>query len=163
MASATRWVLPNIDSYTTRARIAPTSIRTGSLLTPSGSGGRRRPCLRSNVPIRCVTSGPTAAKGPRRAVRPGSPAQWSVTSPAAHDGYRAGSAAYRRISVALFAAGLATFALLYSTQPLLPELARDFDVTAAAEHAVGVAVPPSASGWRCWWPARSPRCSAAPA
>ena len=33
---------------------------------------------------------------------------------------------YRRISVALFAAGLATFALLYSTQPLLPALARDF-------------------------------------
>ncbi|HZJ06265.1 MAG TPA: MFS transporter [Nocardioidaceae bacterium] len=38
--------------------------------------------------------------------------------------------AYRRISVALFAAGLATFAMLYSVQPLLPELAGDFEVSA---------------------------------
>lgn len=44
-------------------------------------------------------------------------------------GYRPGDAAYRRLSVALFAAGLATFALLYSTQPLLPELSRDFQVS----------------------------------
>jgi YNFM family putative membrane transporter len=33
--------------------------------------------------------------------------------------------------MALFAAGLATFAMLYSTQPLLPELARAFDVSPA--------------------------------
>ncbi len=45
-------------------------------------------------------------------------------------GYTAGSAEYRRIAVALFAAGVATFALLYSTQALLPELARDFGVSA---------------------------------
>ncbi|WP_432944396.1 MFS transporter [Kribbella sp. CA-253562] len=45
-------------------------------------------------------------------------------------GHRPGSAGYRRLSVALFAAGLATFAMLYSTQPLLPELATAFDVSA---------------------------------
>jgi YNFM family putative membrane transporter len=44
-------------------------------------------------------------------------------------GHRAGTAPYRRISVALFAAGVATFALLYSTQALLPELAAAFDVS----------------------------------
>ncbi len=45
-------------------------------------------------------------------------------------GHRPGSGEYRRISGALFAAGLATFALLYSTQALLPELAKAFAVSA---------------------------------
>ncbi|MFK4083899.1 MFS transporter [Kribbella sp. NPDC020789] len=44
-------------------------------------------------------------------------------------GYRPGDTEYRRISVALFAAGLATFALLYSTQPLLPQLSAAFHVS----------------------------------
>ncbi|WP_344630702.1 MFS transporter [Streptomyces glaucosporus] len=35
----------------------------------------------------------------------------------------------RRISLALFAVGLATFSLLYATQPLLPALTADFGVT----------------------------------
>jgi MFS transporter, YNFM family, putative membrane transport protein len=52
--------------------------------------------------------------------------------PDRHDGYRVGEAGYRRITVALFAAGVATFALLYSTQALLPELARAFAVSATA-------------------------------
>jgi len=42
------------------------------------------------------------------------------------EGYRSGEPGYRRIAAALFAAGVATFALLYSTQALLPELARSF-------------------------------------
>ena len=46
-------------------------------------------------------------------------------------GYRTGDQGYRRIAIALFAAGVATFALLYSTQALLPELARAFAVSAA--------------------------------
>src|SRR5215472_3332435 len=46
-------------------------------------------------------------------------------------GYRAGEPGYRRIAIALFAAGVATFALLYSTQALLPELARAFSLSAA--------------------------------
>jgi len=44
-------------------------------------------------------------------------------------GYRPGDPEYRRLSIALFAAGLATFALLYSTQPLLPELVDAFHVS----------------------------------
>jgi MFS transporter, YNFM family, putative membrane transport protein len=44
-------------------------------------------------------------------------------------GYLPHDPGYRRLSIALFAAGLATFAMLYSTQPLLPELARAFDVS----------------------------------
>ncbi|MDI9887806.1 MFS transporter [Streptomyces sp. HNM0645] len=39
---------------------------------------------------------------------------------------------YRRMSFALFSAGVATFALLYSTQALLPALSDDFGVTASA-------------------------------
>ena len=39
-----------------------------------------------------------------------------------------GSTAYRRVSLALFAAGFATFSLLYCVQPLLPAFARDFRV-----------------------------------
>ena len=46
------------------------------------------------------------------------------------EGYRVGSAGYRRISIALFAAGVATFALLYGIQALLPDLARTFGVSA---------------------------------
>ncbi|SFL24305.1 MFS transporter [Geodermatophilus ruber] len=48
-----------------------------------------------------------------------------------HAGHRVGEPGYRRITGALFAAGVATFAVLYSTQALLPELARAFSVSAA--------------------------------
>ncbi|HIZ37640.1 MAG TPA: MFS transporter [Candidatus Ruania gallistercoris] len=43
-------------------------------------------------------------------------------------GYRSHDPEYRRITLALFFAGVATFATLYSTQALLPELATAFDV-----------------------------------
>lgn len=43
-----------------------------------------------------------------------------------------GSADYRRVSLALFLAGFATFSLLYCVQPLLPDLARDFGMSPAA-------------------------------
>lgn len=55
----------------------------------------------------------------------------TTTPPGSHTGYRTGDPEYRRVSLALFAAGVATFALLYTTQPLLPELASAFGVTAA--------------------------------
>ncbi|WP_328537063.1 MFS transporter [Streptomyces sp. NBC_00344] len=42
-----------------------------------------------------------------------------------------GRPGYRRMSFALFAAGMATFALLYSTQALLPAITADFGVTAS--------------------------------
>ena len=47
-------------------------------------------------------------------------------------GHRPGTPGYRRVVGALFAAGLATFALLYSTQAILPELAEAFDVSSGA-------------------------------
>ena len=46
-------------------------------------------------------------------------------------GHRVGERGYRRITVALFAAGVATFALIYSTQALLPEFTRAFSISAA--------------------------------
>ncbi|GAA1479300.1 MFS transporter [Nocardioides aestuarii] len=45
-------------------------------------------------------------------------------------GHRPGTAGYRRVVAALFAAGLATFALLYDTQAVLPELVDEFGVSA---------------------------------
>ncbi|MGW0316478.1 MFS transporter [Streptomyces flavidovirens] len=42
------------------------------------------------------------------------------------------SPGYRRMSFALFAAGVATFALLYSTQALLPLISADFGASASA-------------------------------
>ncbi|GAA2708149.1 MFS transporter [Streptomyces luteosporeus] len=41
-----------------------------------------------------------------------------------------GDSAYRRMTIALFAAGVATFALLYSTQALLPAISTGLGVTA---------------------------------
>ncbi|WP_405678854.1 MFS transporter [Streptomyces sp. NBC_00868] len=46
------------------------------------------------------------------------------------EGREPGRPGYRRMSLALFAAGLATFALLYSTQALLPAISDGFGVTA---------------------------------
>jgi YNFM family putative membrane transporter len=45
---------------------------------------------------------------------------------------RRGDAAYRRASLALFLAGFSTFSLLWCAQPLLPEFARDFGLSAQA-------------------------------
>jgi YNFM family putative membrane transporter len=47
-------------------------------------------------------------------------------------GIRPSDPAFRRVAVALFLAGVATFAALYATQPLLPLLATEFSVSAAA-------------------------------
>ncbi|GAB47699.1 MFS transporter [Mobilicoccus pelagius] len=46
------------------------------------------------------------------------------------EGHLPGSAGYRRIAVALFLAGVVTFALLYSTQPILPLLSSEFGLDA---------------------------------
>lgn len=64
------------------------------------------------------------------------------------EGYRPGSAGYRRVTLSLFAAGVATFAELYSTQAVLPELAADFDLSpsgsalsvSAATLGIGIAL-----------------------
>jgi MFS transporter, YNFM family, putative membrane transport protein len=49
----------------------------------------------------------------------------SATAAAYH---QPGQASYRRLVLALFAAGVATFAALYSTQPLLGVLAQRFAI-----------------------------------
>ncbi len=54
-----------------------------------------------------------------------------TTSPSLPAPVMPGTAAYRRIGVALFLAGFSTFALLYCAQPLLPVFADYFQVSAA--------------------------------
>lgn len=46
-------------------------------------------------------------------------------------GWAPGDPEYRRITIALFLAGLATFAIIYTPQPLLPLLAESYGVTPA--------------------------------
>jgi YNFM family putative membrane transporter len=43
-----------------------------------------------------------------------------------------GTPAFRKANVALFAGGLNTFAILYSTQPIMPELSREFHISPTA-------------------------------
>ncbi|MGW3184581.1 MFS transporter [Kitasatospora sp. NPDC001119] len=57
---------------------------------------------------------------------PDAPATATLT---ADDRHRPGQRAFRRANLALFAAGVATFVLLYSTQGLLPILSADLDLT----------------------------------
>ncbi|UOR02222.1 MFS transporter [Leucobacter allii] len=62
-----------------------------------------------------------------------------------------GDAAYRRALVALFCAGLATFAQMYSPQGLLPEIAREFGIDAGASSwAVGATTIGVAAGVLPW-------------
>lgn len=66
---------------------------------------------------------------------------------------RRGQDGYRRMSEAMFAAGLATFALLYTTQPLLPLLSAELKVSASASTltlavtTLGIAVALLPAGW----------------
>ncbi|KJY26998.1 membrane protein [Streptomyces katrae] len=53
-----------------------------------------------------------------------------ASTPSSPEPLSPGRPGYRRMSLALFAAGLATFALLYSTQALLPAVSAGFGVTA---------------------------------
>ena len=57
------------------------------------------------------------------------------------------SPVYRRALIALFCAGVATFAQMYSPQGLLPEIAREFGVSASASSwAVGATTIGVAAG-----------------
>ena len=58
------------------------------------------------------------------------PTEDSTTQPAAQ--LEAGTPEYTRANLAMFLGGFATFAMVYSTQPLLPLLANDFGVSAAS-------------------------------
>ncbi|WGP12277.1 MFS transporter [Streptomyces sp. SH5] len=63
---------------------------------------------------------------------PSSPVTTTTAAPAAatHERLEPGRPGYRRMSFALFAAGVAAFALLYSTQALLPAVSASFGATA---------------------------------
>lgn len=79
--------------------------------------------------VDCVT---TIAHAPSQASATHHP---GTRRPTTHDadsqqGHIPGSTDYRRVVAALFAAGLATFTLLYSTQAILPELGARFGVSA---------------------------------
>ncbi|AIA05542.1 major facilitator superfamily permease [Streptomyces noursei] len=67
-----------------------------------------------------------AAASPQSSTDSSSPSA-AVTDPESEK-LRPGGPGYRRMSFALFAAGVATFALLYSTQALLPAISADLDV-----------------------------------
>jgi YNFM family putative membrane transporter len=66
--------------------------------------------------------------------RTGAAAPVPVASRAAGDDelIRHGTPAFRQANLALFAAGIATFGLLYCVQPLMPEFSKDYGVSAAA-------------------------------
>ena len=55
----------------------------------------------------------------------------AAASHADGDFIRHGTPLFRRTNLALFAAGIATFGLLYCVQPLMPEFSKDFGVNAA--------------------------------
>jgi YNFM family putative membrane transporter len=62
-----------------------------------------------------------------------------------HTGIARGTPAYRRLSAAMLIAGLSSFALLYSVQPLLPAFAHDYGVNAeTASLVVSMATGPMA-------------------
>ena len=59
------------------------------------------------------------------------PSVSAAADPAVDSRMAPGGPGYRRMSLALFLAGVATFALLYSTQALLPLVSTDFGVSAS--------------------------------
>lgn len=56
----------------------------------------------------------------------------SGAAPVSHEYIKRGTPQFMRVTLALFSAGLATFALLYCVQPLLPVLSQEFGVSPAA-------------------------------
>lgn len=80
-----------------------------------------------------IRDGSTFAGMPAAESAPVSPVASSpALSPAAPLRHARGSAGYRRVNLALFLAGCATFALLYTTQTLLPQLSERFALSPAA-------------------------------
>lgn len=73
-----------------------------------------------------LEAGPVAPAPPTTAPRTPAPA---TPLP---EGHLAGTPEHRSVVLALFLAGLATFTLMYSTQALMPELARAFGLSSAA-------------------------------
>ena len=131
-----------------------------------------RPALVTLVTPRNTNARSALGEGSRRAVRPRStgvgPGVAALAVCRTHRraralerGAPAGQCGIRARGVLAVRRGLATFALLYSTQPLLPDLARQFHVT-AGRAALSVSLATLGSASRCCSSARSPRRSAGP-
>lgn len=60
------------------------------------------------------------------------PADPAAMAPRSERGYRRGDHGYRRITLALFAAGMATFVAMYAAQAVLPQVAEEFGASPAA-------------------------------
>ncbi|MEU0135340.1 MFS transporter [Streptomyces sp. NPDC006296] len=73
---------------------------------------------------------PPASTGASTVVLDAAVPSSAAASPTVRDRLAPGGPGYRRMSFALFAAGVATFALLYSTQALLPAISASFGATA---------------------------------
>lgn len=114
---------PTMESTTTG-----TSTRPGTGRSPADTN----PGTGTNPGGSSTAPGPTAAAAPRE--RRATPGRASAAAPATAPPVSAppaddtrlgpGEPGFGRMRLALFAAGLATFALLYSTQALLPEISR---------------------------------------
>src|SRR5450830_96183 len=85
----------------------------------------------SRLPASRTDSCPAAADGPAAPLPGSGPAAAPATGAHAWPGHSKGSTGYRRILAGLAFAGVATFAQLYSTQAVLPLIARGMQVTAA--------------------------------
>ncbi|MFI6091676.1 MFS transporter [Streptomyces sp. NPDC051218] len=75
---------------------------------------------------------PPASSGASATHAAALPPSSTDASPEADSRLTPGGPGYRRMSFALFLAGVATFALLYSTQALLPLVSADFGVSASS-------------------------------
>ncbi|WP_344884087.1 MFS transporter [Zhihengliuella alba] len=62
------------------------------------------------------------------------------------EGHLPGTAAFRRVIVALFAAGVAAFCQLYATQSMLPAMAREFEIS---EARAALSVSAATAGLAC--------------
>lgn len=82
----------------------------------------RPPATPASVSTAAVTAGANIAGGPARQTAAAAAARPMIWT-------ERGTSAYRRISLALFLAGFATFTLLYCVQSLLPAFAADFHVS----------------------------------
>ena len=63
-----------------------------------------------------------------------------------------GTPQFMRVTLALFSAGLATFALLYCVQPILPVLSQEFGLT-PANSSISLSISTAMLAIAVYWPA----------
>ncbi|WP_344004528.1 MFS transporter [Streptomyces thermocarboxydovorans] len=97
-------------------------------MTPASTGASATAGAGS---VRSATRSATPASASASASPSGTSGTSGTSSSAVDARMAPGGPGYRRMSFALFLAGVATFALLYSTQALLPLISGDFGVSAS--------------------------------